>query len=139
MKNLTVATLIIVSFILSPETILSQGKVKDLPSQHKKWLTEDVIYIITAKEKEVFLQLASNLYVMRIGSGNGPTQKFRLRKLGDGVYEANAIDASFYDLALGLGRFGVKFYVDKDQRTIGLRIITDRLRRLDFRKVSGIV
>ena len=80
-----------------------------------------------------------NRYVMRIGSGDGPTQKFRLRKLQDDVYEAHAIDASFYDLALGLGRFGVKFYIDEGHRTTGLRIITDRLRRLDFQKVSGIM
>jgi len=34
--------------------------VKDLPPQHRKWLEEDVVYIITGKEKAVFLQLDSD-------------------------------------------------------------------------------
>jgi GWxTD domain-containing protein len=33
---------------------------KNLPQRHKKWLEEEVIYIITALEKEVFLQLESD-------------------------------------------------------------------------------
>ena len=76
---------------------------------------------------------------MRIGSGAGPTQKFSLKKLTDDIYEANALDAGFYDMALGLGRFGVKFDVDEGHRVTGLRIVTDRLRRLDFQKVSAVL
>jgi GWxTD domain-containing protein len=36
------------------------GDSKDLPERHKKWLEEEVVYIITALEKEVFLQLESD-------------------------------------------------------------------------------
>lgn len=91
MKKLTVATLIILSFILSPETILSQGKVKDLPSQYKKWLTEDVIYIITAKEKEVFLQLESNrerdLFIEAFWKQRDPTPGSPQNEFKDEHYE----------------------------------------------------
>jgi GWxTD domain-containing protein len=34
--------------------------VKKLPLQHRIWLTEEVVYIITTSEKEVFLQLESD-------------------------------------------------------------------------------
>lgn len=33
---------------------------KDLPPQHRKWIEEDVVYIITDKEKDVFLQLSTD-------------------------------------------------------------------------------
>jgi GWxTD domain-containing protein len=33
---------------------------KDLPVEHRKWLEEDVVYIITPKEKDVFLRLESD-------------------------------------------------------------------------------
>jgi GWxTD domain-containing protein len=33
---------------------------KELSSQYKKWLDEDVVYIITPEERHVFLQLATN-------------------------------------------------------------------------------
>lgn len=35
-------------------------KKKELPPQHKKWLNEDVVYIITSTEKEVFLKLETD-------------------------------------------------------------------------------
>jgi len=34
--------------------------LKDLPLEHRKWLEEDVTYIITPKEKDVFLRLESD-------------------------------------------------------------------------------
>ena len=34
--------------------------VKDLPPQYRKWLEEEVVYIITTKERDVFLQLDSD-------------------------------------------------------------------------------
>lgn len=34
--------------------------VKDLPPQYRKWLQEEVVYIITPKERDVFLQLESD-------------------------------------------------------------------------------
>jgi len=33
---------------------------KDLPPEYRKWLEEEVVYIISKKEREVFLQLESN-------------------------------------------------------------------------------
>jgi GWxTD domain-containing protein len=35
-------------------------KTRDLPPKYRTWLTEDVVYIITPKEKDVFLQLESD-------------------------------------------------------------------------------
>jgi len=35
-------------------------KIKDLPERYKKWLQEDVLYIITSKEKDIFLQLSTD-------------------------------------------------------------------------------
>ncbi|MDH7513911.1 MAG: GWxTD domain-containing protein [Clostridiales bacterium] len=37
-----------------------QKSPKDLPRQHRKWLEEEVVYIITAKEKDIFLQLETD-------------------------------------------------------------------------------
>jgi GWxTD domain-containing protein len=34
--------------------------IKKLPAGHQRWLTEEVVYIITPSEKEVFLQLGSD-------------------------------------------------------------------------------
>ncbi len=34
--------------------------VKDLPEKYQKWLQEDVVYIISPKEKDVFLQLSND-------------------------------------------------------------------------------
>lgn len=117
----------------------------DIARSFKRVIPEDT-YTKPAAELEGFyyskaldvfysVRFEDNRYVMRIGSGAGPTQKFSLIKLTDDIYEANALDAGFYDMALGLGRFGVKFYVGDGHRVTGLRIITDRLRQLDFQKV----
>lgn len=38
----------------------NSGDSKNLPERHKKWLEEEVVYIITALEKEVFLILESD-------------------------------------------------------------------------------
>lgn len=53
----------IVLFILFFPILLSaQSKKspKDLPKTYKKWIQEEIVYIITAKEKEVFLQFESD-------------------------------------------------------------------------------
>lgn len=34
--------------------------IKDLPEKYRKWLEEEVVYIITSKEKDVFLQLETD-------------------------------------------------------------------------------
>ena len=53
--------LIVVSVLLLPAPAAGQvGKKatsKDLPPQYRKWLEEEVVYIITPKERGVFLQL----------------------------------------------------------------------------------
>ncbi|MCK7483583.1 MAG: GWxTD domain-containing protein [Candidatus Moduliflexus flocculans] len=35
-------------------------KTPDLPLRYKKWLDEEVVYIITARERAVFLQLRTD-------------------------------------------------------------------------------
>lgn len=51
--------LLIFTIILSPSPQKKKSP-KDLPPQHRKWLEEEVVYIITPKEKEVFLQLETD-------------------------------------------------------------------------------
>lgn len=48
--------------LLVPGPLPSQKKKspRDLPPQYRKWLEEEVVYIITPREKEVFLQLESD-------------------------------------------------------------------------------
>jgi len=52
-KKITLFLLIIVAFFFG-EAIAYK---KDLPDRYKKWLEEEVVYIIGPQEKEVFLQL----------------------------------------------------------------------------------
>jgi len=44
----------------APKIIFSQAEIADLAPQYQKWLSEDVVYIITATEKNVFFQLETN-------------------------------------------------------------------------------
>jgi GWxTD domain-containing protein len=55
-------TLILIAllFLYSPLTIAQKKSSKDLPPVFKKWLEEEVVYIITPLEKDVFLQLDSD-------------------------------------------------------------------------------
>ncbi len=50
--------LYVVIFALEAEKKVES--IKSLPSHYKKWLEEDVIFIITAKEKELFCQLETD-------------------------------------------------------------------------------
>ncbi len=55
--------LILTVALLLPAAAGAQAKKitsKDIPSQYRTWLDEDVVYIITPKEKQVFLQLESD-------------------------------------------------------------------------------
>ncbi len=50
-------------FILVLSTLLlsqTKTKVEEIPKDYEKWLNEEVFYIITSVEKEVFLKLQSN-------------------------------------------------------------------------------
>ncbi|MFP4082874.1 MAG: GWxTD domain-containing protein [Candidatus Aminicenantes bacterium] len=39
---------------------MKKNSPDDLPPRHRKWLSQDVAYIITSKEKDVFLQLSTD-------------------------------------------------------------------------------
>ncbi|HSQ36195.1 MAG TPA: hypothetical protein VLQ89_09420, partial [Candidatus Binatia bacterium] len=58
-KMLWTAGLLILSLSLPAAT--EKELIKSLPQRYKVWLTEEVGYIIAAKEKEVFLQLETDL------------------------------------------------------------------------------
>jgi GWxTD domain-containing protein len=63
MKGKFVSLLLLVLFSISVLTAFStqdKKSPKDLPERYKKWLTEEVVYIISPKEKEVFLQLETD-------------------------------------------------------------------------------
>lgn len=52
---------IVLSFLIIPLAVLADKRdIKSLPEKYRKWLEEEVVYIITPKEKEVFLQLESD-------------------------------------------------------------------------------
>jgi GWxTD domain-containing protein len=47
-------------FCFSLPAVSEKELIKKLPPQHRIWLTEEVVYIITPSEKDVFLQLESD-------------------------------------------------------------------------------
>jgi len=49
---------ILILFLLP--LVLYSYSAKDLPPKYRKWLEEEVVYIITPKEKEIFLQLQTD-------------------------------------------------------------------------------
>ncbi len=59
---LTIVLIVISVAVLSAVLPAQQKKksVNDLPPEYKKWLQEEVVYIITPKERDVFLQLDSD-------------------------------------------------------------------------------
>ena len=61
-KKIILLVAICVSFFLPNVPLSGQPvkSIKDLPEQYRKWLEEEVVYIITPKEKEVFLRLAND-------------------------------------------------------------------------------
>jgi GWxTD domain-containing protein len=69
---------------LSPQT--RKKSPKELPPQYRKWLEEDVVYIITSKERDVFLQLDTDrereifieaFWKQRDPSPNTPKNEFK--------------------------------------------------------------
>ncbi len=56
-NSLLAAALVVLSFPSLGLSAPPDRSVKDLPGNHRKWLEEEVVYIITPKEKEVFLKL----------------------------------------------------------------------------------
>ncbi|MFQ6082464.1 MAG: GWxTD domain-containing protein [Candidatus Aminicenantia bacterium] len=47
-------------FVFSGYLLPGKKEIKNLPPKYQKWLEEEVVYIITPKEKEVFLQLETD-------------------------------------------------------------------------------
>ncbi|MGD8537411.1 MAG: GWxTD domain-containing protein, partial [Candidatus Aminicenantes bacterium] len=58
MKKILMSSLLVIAVVLT--LYGDAGNSRDLPERHKKWLEEEVVYIITALEKEVFLKLESD-------------------------------------------------------------------------------
>lgn len=56
-KSLFLLPMIFLVFIPIRAT---KTKVSELPAHHKKWLKEEVVYIITPREREVFLELKTD-------------------------------------------------------------------------------
>jgi GWxTD domain-containing protein len=52
--------LLVPGFLSSFASAQKKKSSKDLPAVYRKWLEEEVVYIITPKEKEVFLQLETD-------------------------------------------------------------------------------
>jgi len=53
-------SLVLFSLIASLPVAAQVKSAKDLPPKYKKWLMEEVVYIIAPKEKDVFLQLSND-------------------------------------------------------------------------------
>ncbi|NIM58635.1 MAG: GWxTD domain-containing protein [Candidatus Aminicenantes bacterium] len=61
MKKICLFFFFLALFLSIPlETTASKKKSKDLNEKYRKWLEEEVVYIISPKEKDVFLQLNSD-------------------------------------------------------------------------------
>lgn len=81
-KLLIFLTLFLTFFICSLTSAKSiQNKISpsELPESYRKWLTEEVVYIITPKEKDVFLQLKTdrerNLFIEAFWKQRDPNPK----------------------------------------------------------------
>jgi GWxTD domain-containing protein len=59
-NNSRIISIISLLFFLFVPLLGEKKFIKELPPIFKKWLKEEVIYIITPKEKDVFLQLATD-------------------------------------------------------------------------------
>ncbi|MEI6614933.1 MAG: GWxTD domain-containing protein, partial [Chrysiogenales bacterium] len=57
----TLLLFVVLIFSLSLPAVSEKELIKKLPPRFRTWLSEEVVYIIAAKEKEVFLQLVSDL------------------------------------------------------------------------------
>ncbi len=51
---------VILAGVAGVARVAAESKIKDLPPKYRTWLSEEVVYIITAKEKAAFLQLESD-------------------------------------------------------------------------------
>ncbi len=65
MKNRNLVLIFALILLCGPTAVSAAGQAKkmspkDLPPQYRKWIEQDVVYIITPKERDVFLQLESD-------------------------------------------------------------------------------
>jgi GWxTD domain-containing protein len=59
MKTLTAVT-VVLALCLSLPAVSEKELISKLPPRHRKWLSEEVVYIITPVEKDVFLKLETD-------------------------------------------------------------------------------
>lgn len=57
---ITIFFCLLISFFASSFLAQEKRSPKDLPEKYRKWLEEEVVYIISPKEREVFLQLETD-------------------------------------------------------------------------------
>lgn len=81
-KLLIFLTLFLTFFICSltgAKSFQNKTSPSELPESYRKWLTEEVVYIITPKEKDVFLQLKTdrerNLFIEAFWKQRDPNPK----------------------------------------------------------------
>ncbi|UCC39769.1 MAG: GWxTD domain-containing protein [Candidatus Aminicenantes bacterium] len=59
-KNFVIILILTFFLCLTVETLASRKNIKDLPEKYRKWVEEEVIYIIRPTEKDVFLQMGTD-------------------------------------------------------------------------------
>lgn len=60
-KNaLALVVMLFLGFVAGPAAPQKKQSPKDLPPQYRKWIEEEVVYIISNKERDVYLQLESD-------------------------------------------------------------------------------
>ena len=94
---------------LAPVLAAPPGKpdVKNLPPFYKKWLTEEVVYIISPKEREVFLQLSTDrerdLFINAFWKARNPEPDSLTNKFKDEHYRRIDYTNKFFGRGLAAG------------------------------------
>ena len=77
MKRKFLALLILISLV-PPFSLTQKKSPGELPQRYEKWLAEEVIYIISPIERDVFLQLQTDrereLFIQAFWNHRDPTQ-----------------------------------------------------------------
>src|SRR5205085_535723 len=60
LRNSAFFAVIFAFFVLFPALLAAKNSIKDLPPRYRTWLTDEVNYIISNDEKDVFLQLPAD-------------------------------------------------------------------------------
>jgi len=58
--NITIILILSILLLIAASDIVAKSKIKSLSPKFKKWLTEDVVWIISKIEQEVFLELQTD-------------------------------------------------------------------------------